>query len=72
MYKGIETFNGGPPVIKCVGRFGSDVFNKLSTIHGVILTVKNKVALSYVSSLVFLIYTSYDPTLSIKPAFTLN
>ena len=60
-------------MISFVGRIGLVVFEKFTTTHGVIVTGKDSVALRDERRLfVFLIYTSYDPTVWDKPAVTVS
>ncbi len=55
------------------GRIGSVVFKKFTTTHGVIVTGKYSVALRDERKLLlFLIYTSYEPTMWDKPAVTVS
>jgi hypothetical protein len=73
VYKGIVTGTGGPPIISFEGRIGSLVLEKFTTTHGVIVTGKESVALRDEKRLfVFIIYTSYDPTMWNKPAVTVS
>jgi hypothetical protein len=59
-------------MINFVGKIGLVVFKKFTTMHRVIETEKIRVVLRDDRSFVFVITTSYEPTLSDNPAITVS